>query len=101
MNASIDALRVGAEWPEIERAYNVEVARQGGKGVYITPGTGGLPNGKVIAGEAEPYQYLVESIRKFPRQADFARMIERAGFCRVGYTNYTGGIAALPSAWKI
>jgi Xaa-Pro aminopeptidase len=51
INASIGVLRVGAEWPEIERAYNVEVARQGGKGVYITAGTGGLPNGKIIAGE--------------------------------------------------
>ncbi|MET0358524.1 MAG: ubiquinone/menaquinone biosynthesis methyltransferase, partial [Pararhizobium sp.] len=57
--------------------------------------------GKMITGEAEPYQYLVESIRKFPNQTDFARMIEKAGFARVTYTNYTGGIAALHSAWKI
>ena len=70
--------------------------------VYDAWSFNGIPAmGKVIAGEAEPYQYLVESIRKFPRQADFARMIERAGFSRVGYTNYTGGIAALHSAWKI
>ncbi len=70
--------------------------------VYDAWSFNGIPAmGKAIAGDAEPYQYLVESIRKFPRQADFAQMIERAGFSRVGYTNYTGGIAALHSAWKI
>jgi hypothetical protein len=48
--------------------------------VYDAWSFNGIPAvGKAIAGEAEPYQYLVESIRKFPRQADFARMIERAG----------------------
>lgn len=57
--------------------------------------------GKAITGEAEPYQYLVESIRKFPNQRDFAAMIENAGFSRVSFTNYTGGIAALHSGWKL
>ncbi|MBB4063768.1 bifunctional demethylmenaquinone methyltransferase/2-methoxy-6-polyprenyl-1,4-benzoquinol methylase UbiE [Gellertiella hungarica] len=57
--------------------------------------------GKMITGDAEPYQYLVESIRKFPNQEDFAAMIRDAGFSRVTYTNYTGGIAALHSGWKI
>jgi demethylmenaquinone methyltransferase/2-methoxy-6-polyprenyl-1,4-benzoquinol methylase len=57
--------------------------------------------GKAVTGEAEPYQYLVESIRKFPNQADFAEMIRKAGFSRVTFTNYTGGIAALHSGWKI
>lgn len=70
--------------------------------VYDAWSFNGIPAmGKAIAGEAEPYQYLVESIRKFPRQRDFAAMIGRAGFSRVSYTNYTGGIAALHSAWKI
>jgi demethylmenaquinone methyltransferase/2-methoxy-6-polyprenyl-1,4-benzoquinol methylase len=57
--------------------------------------------GKAITGESEPYQYLVESIRKFPNQQDFAEMIRQAGFSRVTYTNYTGGIAALHSGWKL
>jgi demethylmenaquinone methyltransferase/2-methoxy-6-polyprenyl-1,4-benzoquinol methylase len=57
--------------------------------------------GQVIAGDGEPYKYLVESIRKFPNQANFATMISGAGFSRVQYRNYTGGIAALHSAWKI
>ncbi|MFC5759963.1 MULTISPECIES: bifunctional demethylmenaquinone methyltransferase/2-methoxy-6-polyprenyl-1,4-benzoquinol methylase UbiE [unclassified Rhizobium] len=57
--------------------------------------------GKAITGDAEPYQYLVESIRKFPNQENFAAMIRTAGFSRVSYTNYTGGIAALHSGWKL
>jgi demethylmenaquinone methyltransferase/2-methoxy-6-polyprenyl-1,4-benzoquinol methylase len=57
--------------------------------------------GKAVTGDAEPYQYLVESIRKFPNQRDFADMIRDAGFGRVTWTNFTGGIAALHSGWKI
>ncbi|GEO83669.1 MULTISPECIES: bifunctional demethylmenaquinone methyltransferase/2-methoxy-6-polyprenyl-1,4-benzoquinol methylase UbiE [Alphaproteobacteria] len=57
--------------------------------------------GKMITGDAEPYQYLVESIRKFPNQRDFAAMIAKAGFSRVTFTNYSGGIAALHSGWKL
>ncbi len=59
------------------------------------------PIGKFITGDAEPYQYLVESIRKFPNQESFAAMISKAGFERVTYRNYTGGIATLHSGWKI
>ena len=62
----------------------------------------GIPKmGQAIAGDGEPYQYLVESIRKFPRQQDFAAMIGRAGFGRVTWTDYTGGVAALHSGWKL
>lgn len=57
--------------------------------------------GRVIAGDSEPYQYLVESIRTFPRQEIFAKMLSDAGFSRVTWTNLTGGISALHSAWKI
>jgi len=57
--------------------------------------------GRLVTGDGEPYQYLVESIRRFPRQRDFAAMIERAGFSRVTWTNYSGGIAALHSGWKL
>lgn len=59
------------------------------------------PVGKMVTGDAQPYQYLVESIRKFPNQKDFSAMIEAAGFDRVSYRNYTGGIAALHSGWKL
>ncbi|MEM9999516.1 MAG: bifunctional demethylmenaquinone methyltransferase/2-methoxy-6-polyprenyl-1,4-benzoquinol methylase UbiE [Pseudomonadota bacterium] len=57
--------------------------------------------GKAVAGDDEPYRYLVESIRKFPRQSDFAAMITAAGFKRVNWRSYTGGIAALHSGWKL
>lgn len=57
--------------------------------------------GKVIAGDADSYQYLVESIRKFPDQEMFASMIREAGFDMVKYRNLSMGIAALHSGWKI
>ncbi|MFT5508815.1 MAG: demethylmenaquinone methyltransferase/2-methoxy-6-polyprenyl-1,4-benzoquinol methylase [Hyphomicrobiaceae bacterium] len=57
--------------------------------------------GKMAAGDAESYKYLVESIRKFPRQEAFAGMIRTAGFERVSYHNLTGGIAAIHSGWRL
>ncbi len=57
--------------------------------------------GQIVAGDGESYSYLVESIRKFPNQADFAAMITRAGFDRVTFRNFSGGIAALHSGWKL
>lgn len=57
--------------------------------------------GQMVTGDGEPYSYLVESIRKFPNQSNFAAMITRAGFDRVSYRNYSGGIAALHSGWKL
>lgn len=57
--------------------------------------------GKMITGDRESYQYLVESIRQFPDQERFKAMIEAAGFSRVAYRNLTLGVAALHSGWKI
>lgn len=57
--------------------------------------------GQVIAGDRDSYQYLVESIRKFPDQETFAGMIRQAGFGQVKYRNLSMGIAALHSGWKI
>ena len=57
--------------------------------------------GALTAGNAEAYRYLVESIRKFPRQEKFADMIRAAGFSRVAHRNLTGGIAAIHSGWRI
>ena len=54
-----------------------------------------------VAGDRDSYQYLVESIRRFPDQAAFTRMIEQAGFSRVTCTNLSGGIAALHHGWAI
>ena len=54
-----------------------------------------------VAGDRDSYQYLVESIRRFPDQAAFTRMIEQAGFSRVTHTNVSGGIAAIHHGWAI
>ena len=57
--------------------------------------------GQLTTGDRESYQYLVESIRKFPRQELFAEMIRKAGFARVSYRNVTGGVAAMHSGWRL
>ena len=57
--------------------------------------------GQIIANDRDSYQYLVESIRKFPDQDTFAGMIRKAGFGQVKYRNLSLGIAALHSGWKI
>jgi demethylmenaquinone methyltransferase/2-methoxy-6-polyprenyl-1,4-benzoquinol methylase len=57
--------------------------------------------GKVVANDPDAYRYLVESIRKFPPQAQFAKMIEKAGLSQVKVRNFMGGIAAMHSGWRI
>ncbi|MDW4549256.1 bifunctional demethylmenaquinone methyltransferase/2-methoxy-6-polyprenyl-1,4-benzoquinol methylase UbiE [Defluviimonas sp. D31] len=57
--------------------------------------------GQIVANDRDSYQYLVESIRKFPDQENFAAMIRAAGFEQVKYRNLTMGVAALHSGWKI
>jgi demethylmenaquinone methyltransferase/2-methoxy-6-polyprenyl-1,4-benzoquinol methylase len=57
--------------------------------------------GEQVAGDRAAYQYLVESIRRFPDQATFAGMIEQAGLGHVRVRNLSGGIAALHSAWRL
>ncbi|MBT0781763.1 bifunctional demethylmenaquinone methyltransferase/2-methoxy-6-polyprenyl-1,4-benzoquinol methylase UbiE [Paracoccus sp. pheM1] len=57
--------------------------------------------GQIVANDRDSYQYLVESIRKFPDQETFAAMIREAGFGRVQWRNLSMGIAALHSGWKL
>ena len=57
--------------------------------------------GEMVTGDGAPYQYLVESIAKFPDQETFKKMIEDAGFKRVSVTNYSGGIVALHQGWVV
>jgi len=57
--------------------------------------------GQAIAGDRDSYQYLVESIRNFPDQDTFLRMVETAGFGNVKYRNLSLGIACLHSGWKL
>jgi demethylmenaquinone methyltransferase/2-methoxy-6-polyprenyl-1,4-benzoquinol methylase len=54
-----------------------------------------------VTGDRDSYQYLVESIRKFPDQETFVSMIRQAGFQQVKYRNLTMGVAALHSGWKV
>ncbi len=57
--------------------------------------------GKIVTGDRDSYQYLVESIRQFPDQDTFKAEIESAGFSNVSVTNFSGGIAALHFGWAI
>lgn len=57
--------------------------------------------GQLVTGDGDSYQYLVESIRKFPTQKAFEDRIRKAGFQRVTHRNLTGGIAAIHSGFKI
>lgn len=57
--------------------------------------------GRRVAGDGEPYQYLVESIRRFPAPEAFARMMREAGLSRVTHTSMTGNVVALHSGFRI
>jgi demethylmenaquinone methyltransferase / 2-methoxy-6-polyprenyl-1,4-benzoquinol methylase len=57
--------------------------------------------GRSVAGDADAYRYLVESIRRFPEPQAFAAMISAAGFRRVSVRPLTGGIVALHSGWRL
>jgi len=57
--------------------------------------------GEWVAQDRESYQYLVESIRRFPDQPTLARMMREAGFKNVRWTNFTGGVVALHHGWAL
>ncbi len=57
--------------------------------------------GRAVVGDAEPYRYLVESIRRFPRPNAFAEMMRAAGLKRVSHRVMSGGIVALHSGWRL
>ena len=57
--------------------------------------------GELVTGDKDSYQYLVESIRKFPTQDKFKNMIDDAGFRRTSFRNLSGGIVAIHSGWRI
>ncbi len=57
--------------------------------------------GEVVAKDRDSYQYLVESIRRFPTQDAFAARIRAAGFAMVKYENLTAGVAAIHSGWRV
>jgi demethylmenaquinone methyltransferase/2-methoxy-6-polyprenyl-1,4-benzoquinol methylase len=57
--------------------------------------------GRVVAGDPGSYRYLAESIRRFPDQEAFGRLIAAAGFGQVRHRNLSGGIAAIHSGWRL
>lgn len=57
--------------------------------------------GALVTGDSESYQYLVESIRRFPDRRRFARMIEEAGFSRVSRLDMSGGAVAIHGGWRL
>lgn len=57
--------------------------------------------GRLVANDSESYRYLVESIRRFPDQKSFARLVADAGFGLVKVRNLSGGVAAIHSGWRL
>lgn len=57
--------------------------------------------GRAVAGDADSYQYLAESIRTFPAQETLAAMMRKAGLARVSFRNLSGGIAAIHEGWRL
>ena len=57
--------------------------------------------GRMVAGDADSYRYLAESIRTFPDQETLANMMRDAGLARVTYRNLSGGIAAIHAGWRL
>ena len=57
--------------------------------------------GKYVVGKSEPYEYLINSIKKFYSQDEFVKMIKKHNFTNVSYRSLSGGIVAIHSAWKV
>jgi demethylmenaquinone methyltransferase/2-methoxy-6-polyprenyl-1,4-benzoquinol methylase len=77
------------EWPGFKQAYDAYSHK-------LVPRIG-----RVLAGDADSYRYLVESIRRFPPMPEFERMIRAAGFARTKVEPILGGLVAIHSGWKI
>ncbi len=70
--------------------------------IYDTYSFAAIPRiGKIVTGDSESYQYLVESIRRFPKQEEFAEMIRKSGLTNVQYRNLSQGVVAIHSGRKI
>lgn len=92
-------LRIGGRFHCLEFSHPVTDALQA---VYDAYSFNVIPKlGEAVANDRESYQYLVESIRRFPKQDAFAAMITKAGFRRVAFENLTGGVVAIHSGWRL
>ena len=77
------------EWPGFKEAYDLYSHQ-------LVPRIG-----QAIAGDADSYRYLIESIRRFPTMSEFEAMIRKAGFSRTRVEPILGGLVAIHSGWKI
>ena len=77
------------EWPGFKEVYDLYSDR-------LVPRLG-----QAIAGDAESYRYLVESIRRFPKMREFEGMIRQAGFEQTRVEPLLGGLVAIHSGWKV
>ena len=77
------------EWPGFAEAYDAYSHK-------LVPKIG-----QMIAGDADSYRYLIESIRRFPPMPKFADMIRAAGFSQVKVEPILGGLVAIHSGWKV
>ena len=77
------------EWPGFKEAYDLYSHK-------LVPKIG-----SAIAGDADSYRYLIESIRRFPTMPEFERMIRDAGFARTRVEPILGGLVAIHSGWKV
>ena len=77
------------EWPGFKEAYDFYSHR-------LVPKIG-----QAIAGDADSYRYLIESIRRFPPMPEFEQMIRQAGFLNTRVEPILGGLVAIHSGWKI
>lgn len=78
------------------------VSTPGFKEIYDAYSFNVIPRmGEVVSGDRASYQYLVESVRKFPNQEKFGSMIGDAGFTEVEYENLVGGVVAIHSGFKL
>ena len=57
--------------------------------------------GKLVVGESEPYEYLVESIEKFLNQEELIDNMKKVGFINCSYRNLSGGVVSIHSGWKV
>ena len=79
-----------------------QVVLPGLREIYDRYSRAALPTmGAIVARDRASYEYLVESIRRFPPQAELAAMMRAAGFEQVSWRNLSAGIAALHVGWRV
>jgi demethylmenaquinone methyltransferase / 2-methoxy-6-polyprenyl-1,4-benzoquinol methylase len=99
LNQAFRVLKIGGKFIclEFSQVNNLPLAK-----LYDLYSFKAIPKiGKLVAGDEDSYQYLVESIRKFPNQENFKLMIEKAGFKNVSYTSLNFGVVAIHIGQKI